>query len=174
MKKQYIIALSTVAVLAAAFVALYAYMHHPRTVEFTVEAAEETTGETKTVTTELTLTRTVFGNKRLSGTMMFGDETFYIYGTDGISNSVDMYKEELLASEYMNKKGDDTYRLRKNSFSGTCLLDTSPDCVSGVFITLFRGDGGYGILNYTSTETWHADIRSLPADVVEAIEDIIS
>ena len=50
--KKIIIALSIVVVLAAAFIALYAYMHHPRTVEFTVEAAEETTGETKTVTTE--------------------------------------------------------------------------------------------------------------------------
>ena len=31
MKKQYIIALSIVVVLAVAFIALYAYMHHPRT-----------------------------------------------------------------------------------------------------------------------------------------------
>lgn len=174
--KKIIIALSIVAVLAAAFIALYAYMHHPRTVEFTVEAAEETTGETRTVTTELTLTRTIFGNKRLRGTMAFGDVTFYLKLNGGAGDTmriIEVYTEkpgDVRDSKYKNYNGNNG----STQPCGMLYLDTGVDYVNGFHVTLDRNEDGY--CHYTereTTEMWDAGMQSLSANVIAAIEDII-
>ena len=174
--KKIIIVLSIVVVLAVAFVALYAYMHHPHTVEFTVEAAEETTGETRTVTTELTLTRTVFGNKRLRGTMTLGDVTFYLKlngGSGDVMRIIEVYTEkpgDVRDSNYKNYNG----KGGSTQPCGTLYLDTGIDYVNGFHVTLDRNENGYCFYTERSTtEMWDAGMQSLSADVIAAIEDII-